>query len=102
MEERQRWVTDSLSAGGPASPRLRHREAHRNPFRGQPALPHRFAVSLALPARKTRLDSWSLGRKAQSKTAALLPSDTARSKDSGAAAPKLAEICRRCQPNHGG
>jgi hypothetical protein len=41
-------------------------------------------------------------RKTQSKKAALLPFDSARSKDSGPAAPQLEGICRRGQPNHGG
>ena len=69
---------------------------------GGNALPHRLAVSAALPTRESRLDSGALGRKAQSKKAALLPSDNARSKNSGAAAPKLGGICPRGQPNHGG
>ncbi len=38
----------------------------------------------------------------QSKEAALLPSDNARSKNAGPAAPKLAGICRRGQANYGG
>jgi hypothetical protein len=60
------------------------------------------SLSAALPARESRIDSGALGRKAQSKKAALLPSDNAGSKNSGAAAPKLAGVCPSGQPNHGG
>src|SRR5215469_11037277 len=102
VEEGQCGAFDPVSRRGPATTRLRDFQAHRATLRRGGPLLCRLPLSIALSPGETRVDSGAMGGKERPAPPTLLPPDIRRPKDSGLAAPWLADIRRGRQPDYGG
>src|SRR6266404_3839795 len=102
MEKGQRRIADSFAFRGSASPWLLHWRTYRAALRRHASFPCCVALSVVVPARKTRLDSRALDRKSRSKAAPVLSPDYRRATRSGGATQKMASLCRSSRPRRGG
>src|SRR6476620_6489034 len=95
----QRGADGSTLARGTAPPRLRHSAPDRPSLRRLHPFSRLIAISIALSARKARLDPGPLARKGKSTPAPLLPAHPPGSACFGGQAPPVAGICGRRRPH---
>src|SRR4029079_6705255 len=98
-EERQRRVADPRARRGPASTRLRYRQADRGAIRRSASIQRRVAVPSALSPGKTRLDRRTLDRKARPAQTPAVPLDRRGTHGAGRAARGLAGLRPRGEPD---